>query len=245
VTFTVTAWNIRQGGGDRAQRIVEALEHLGTDIAVLGEWRATSPNRIAHRLAAAGYEHQIGEPDPAGGYAGLLVASKRPIRSGAIVYDDPTDGHRFQHVEVIGTLWVIGAAYIPGHEQDTDRKRRYWDFIVNSWAPRTAQPALLCGDLNTGLHYRDELGATLQCHDRHSQLEASGWRDAWIERNPRRRPPGTWFSPKYDNPFRLDHAILSPTAPRARRTDYPATIAGQAVLGQGGLSDHLPVVVQL
>ena len=82
-------------------------------------------------------------------------------------------------------------------------------------------------------------------HDQHRQLEAAGWRDAWIERNPRRRPPGTWFSPKYDNPFRLDHALLSPDAPRSRHVDYPSAIDGQNVLGRGGLSDHLPVVVKL
>lgn len=243
--FTVTAWNLRQGGGNRAQRIVDALGELGTDIAVLGEWRATSPNQIAKRLEDAGFEHQIDTPDPVGGYAGLLVASKRPIGSGAITYDDPVDGHRFQHIEVTGTKWTIGAAYIPGFERDTDRKRRYWDFLVETWAPQTTGAALLCGDLNTGQHYRDELGATLVCHEQHQRLEASGWRDAWIERNRTRRPPGTWFSPGYSNPFRLDHAILSPSAPRASHVDYPSTIAGENVLGTGGLSDHLPVVIRL
>ena len=245
MTITVTAWNIRQGGGDRAQRIVAALDHLGTDIAVLGEWRATSPNRIAERLADAGYEHQIGEPDPAGGYAGLLVASKRPIRSGAIVYDHPTDSHRFQHVEVDDTDWVIGAAYIPGHEQDTDRKRRYWDFIVDTWAPQTRSPpccaAISTPGCTTGTSSAPHCNATTGTASSRRPVGAMRGSNAIRER----RPPGTWFSPKYENPFRLDHAILSPAAPRARRVDYPTTIADETVLGKGGLSDHLPVVVQL
>lgn len=196
-------------------------------------------------MTDAGYERQIGKPDPVGGYAGLLVASKRPIQAGGIVYDDPTDGHRFQHIEVTGTPWVIGAAYIPAHERDTDRKRRYWDFIVNTRAPQTTQPALLCGDLNTGLHYRDELGATLQCQDRRSQLEASGWRDAWIEKNPRRRPPGTWFSPGYDNRSGSNMRFSARTLlePAASTTRPRSTT--KRVLGKGGMSDHLPVVVEL
>ncbi len=95
---------------------------------------------------------------------------------------------------------------------------------VNTWAPQIDQAHCSAGDLNTVLHYRDELGATLQCpHDQHAQLEAAGWRDAWIERNPTRRPLGTWFSPGYSNPFRFDHASLSPTAPRTRRRSTTRT----------------------
>lgn len=245
MTLTITAWNVRQGGGDQVQRIVQALEHLQTDIAVVSEWRATSPNGFTQLLAEAGYSHQVAEPDPSGGYASVLVASKRPITKGEVFYGDATDGHRFQHVDVLGTSWSIAAAYVPGFEHGSDRKERFWRFLLDRLGSDVANPTLLCGDLNTGLHYRDELGATFRSHQQQGELERAGWRDAWIERNPTQRPPGTWFSPQYNNPFRLDHALLSPAAPRAVSVDYPSAIAEEPVLGAGGLSDHLPLVVRL
>jgi exodeoxyribonuclease III len=242
VTLTVTAWNVRQGGGERAQRIVDAIATLQTDVAILSEWRANARNGLAARLEAAGFVHQVARPDPLGKYASILVASRRRIEVGPIVYTDVDDGHRFCHVVVDG--WSIGGAYIPGHEDWNDRKQRFWSFILATWAEQVAGPALLCGDLNTGLWYRDEPGATLCCHDQHAALEHAGWRDAWIERNRQARPPATWFSPT-GNGFRLDHALLSPNAPRSRRVDYPREIGDASVLGRGGLSDHLPLVISL
>jgi exonuclease III len=242
----VTAWNIRQGGGDRAQRIVDALVAVDTDVAVLGEWRATSPNRLVERLAEVGYVHTIQQPDPLGGYAAVLVASRVPIESGANVYADESEGHRFVEFRAAGIPHVIAGALIPAHESGTDRKDRFWQYVVEEWAPSVAhEPALLCGDLNTGLHYRDELGATIRCSDQMESLYRAGWRDGWIERNRSARPPATWYSPGYDNPFRLDHAILSPAAIRVRSVEYPTRIGDDDVLGPGGLSDHLPLVVTL
>lgn len=113
MSITVTAWNVRQGGGDRALRIIDALE---TDITILGEWRATSPNRLAERLAAAGYEHQPANPDPGGGYAGLLVASKRPVDPGpsAIsILETVTDSNILKSREPTGrSLELQGCASI-------------------------------------------------------------------------------------------------------------------------------------
>lgn len=242
----VTAWNIRQGGGDRAPRIVDALVATGADVAVLSEWRATSRNRLIDHLGNAGYVHTIERPDPEGGYAALLIASRLSIESGANSYLDVRDGHRFVEFRVTGVPHLIAGALIPGHESDNDRKASFWNYIVDEWAPSVGdEPALLCGDLNTGLHYRDELGATFTCSDQMESLYRGGWRDGWIERNRSSRPPATWYSPGYDNPFRLDHAILSPTAKRAQEVEYPTQIGDDQVLGPGGLSDHLPLVVTL
>ena len=242
----VTAWNIRQGGGDRVHRIVQSLVKLGTDIAILSEWRATSPNDIIGHLRSAGYAHCLERPDPDGGYAAVLVVSRVPIVPGENSYDDDGDGHRFVEFRITDTDHLIAGVLIPGHEPENDRKQRFWRYLVEQWAPTVSgSPALLCGDFNTGLHYRDELGATFECAEQLEAMYHAGWRDAWIERNQKSRPPATWFSPKYDNPFRLDHALLSPMSKRARHVNYPEGVSGQQVLGAHGLSDHRPIVITL
>lgn len=75
-------------------------------------------------------------------------------------------------------------------------------------------------------------------------LESRGWRDAWIERNRSTRPPGTRFSPNGGNPFRLDHAILSPAAKRAKSVDYPDMVGDRSVLEAPNVSDHLPLTIR-
>jgi exodeoxyribonuclease III len=244
---TVTAWNIRQGGGDRASRIVRSLVELDTDVAILSEWRATSPNDLISHLRNAGYVHCLEQPDPDGGYAAVLVASRVAISPGGNSYDDHGDGHRFVEFRITDTDHLIAGVLIPGHEPANDRKHvGSGEYLVEEWAPTVSgSPALLCGDFNTGLHYRDELGATFECAEQLAALYDAGWRDAWLERNRQSRPPATWFSPGYDNPFRLDHALLSPASKRARAVDYPSSIGGHQVLGTDGLSDHVPVVITL
>jgi hypothetical protein len=78
-----------------------------------------------------------------------------------------------------------------------------------------------------------------------SELQTRGWRDAWIERNPTSRPPASWWSPKFANPFRLDYALLSPVSPRPRKVEYLTEHAGTALTGKGALSNHAALLVDL
>jgi exonuclease III len=107
-------------------------------------------------------------------------------------------------------------------------------------------PTLLIGDLNTGLHYRDEPGATFDCSEAMVELQQRGWTDAWIEQGRGKRPPASWWSPGYKTPYRLDHALLSPVSSRATTVEYPTHLDGDRMLcGRGALSDHTPLVVTL
>lgn len=222
--------------------MAQAVRTVGPDVLMVTEYRHRAKHRLAERLAEIGLAHQIEDPDLAGNHTGMLTASRHPLTPGDVVFDSDTDNHRFRHVVVRG--WDVVSAYIPGKDAKANRKEKYWQFLVEQAGPVLAQrKCLITGDLNTGLHYRDELGATLVCANHMQALFEAGWRDAWVERNPRQRPPGTWIS-NTGNPFRLDHAFLSPAAPKAR-VDYPLTIGTETVWGRGGLSDHLPVVVRL
>ncbi len=240
----ITAWNILQGGGDRVSRILDALEVLNTDMAILGEWRSTSPNDVLGRIKARGFVHTIERPDPAGGYAAVLVASRRPFVLEPCAYVDDDDGHRFSALSIEGVS--VGAAYVPGSEPGKDRKKRFWEFLLSEWAPTVSgRPALLIGDLNTGKHYRDELGATFTCSEYLDHFEALGWRDAWIERNARTRPPATWTSSNGGNPFRLDHALVSASMPKPKAIEYPEIVGSVPIFGSPRISDHLPVTITL
>lgn len=243
MALKVVAWNVRQGGGGRAPRLADAVRTLSPDVVMISEYRHISRHGLAERLAAAGLGHQVESPDPRDGYTGMLICSRHQIDTGDVAFDSVTDGHRFCHFVVKG--WDLVSSYIPGMKAEANRKEKYWQFLVNEAGPALAERrCLIAGDLNTGLHYRDELGATLACSELMQELFDAGWRDAWVERNRIARPPGTWISTA-GNPFRLDHALLSPKSPRARNVDYPVVIGGEGVLGPGGLSDHLPVVISL
>ena len=240
----VLAWNVQQGGGNRIPRIVAAIESEVPDVVVISEPRAGGRNCIASRLEDAGYVEQQGGQDPSGSeYAALLIASRAPFEQGDVTFTSETDGHRFQHVTVDGVDLV--GLYIPGVGAPDKRKQKFWDFLVGEAAPQLiGRKAMLIGDLNTGLHYRDEPGATLHCSEQFQALLDAGWVDAWVDRNPKARPPGTWIS-NGDNPFRIDHALVSPVVARARSVAYPTEINGESVFGENRLSDHLPVVVEL
>ncbi len=165
-------------------------------------------------LSAAGFAHTIAQPDASGGYGAVLVASKFPIELRVdLCYDDPRDGNCFVPFDVGSTH--IGAALVPGSSSANAAKERFWKFLVEKWEPSVrSTPAILMGDLNIGLHYRDELGATFTCSEYMQQLDDASWTDGWIAKNRGKRPPGTWLSPKGRNPFRLDHAIFSPSTPK-------------------------------
>jgi exodeoxyribonuclease III len=241
----VVAWNIRQGGGKRCGGIVQALIKLGTDVAVISEYRHNDPWSMAEQLSTAGFSDQVLGADPMRGHAGLLIVSRLPLKTGDLVYRSDMDGHRFAHVTV--NEWHLCGAYIPGSEPPRERKPSFWRFLLDEVEPVLRDvPAVVIGDLNTGLHYRDEPGATLVCAAEMAEFEERGWRDGWISRNPLARPPATWWSPQAKTPYRLDHALVSPASPRLRHVDYPERLDdGTPFAGPGGLSDHLPLLSDL
>lgn len=250
----VVGWNVMQGGGLRAGRITAALVTVDAEVVVVSEHRASAP--LSRMLAEHGWVHQVGLPDPAGGYAAVLVASRRPLREVEPHYGGGGCGQRWVNVEVVGSGWVIAGALIPGfHREHPLRKKHFWDFVVSDFAPALAdRPTLLIGDLNTGLHGIDEKGSTLRCAEDMAALRKAGWVDVWHNLHPGERPPPTWWEPSKGNGFRLDHAFLSPSSPAAIEIDYPSHIDGVPTTRGGSpkavgetppLSDHVPVVVDL
>jgi exodeoxyribonuclease III len=254
----VVGWNVRQGGGaPRAPKLVAALISLAADVVVIGEYRPSSP--LSTLLVGRGWKHQVGMPDPTpGGNGAVLVVSRHPLREVEPRYLAPHAKHGWVNVEVVDSGWVVAGALIPGTDgrnpERRKKKEQFWNFVVSEFAPASAnRPTLLIGDLNTGLHGIDEKGATLVCAEDMAALRHSGWIDVWHALHPNGRPPPSWWSNR-GNPFRLDHAFLSPCSPAAVGIDYPAEIDGVPTTRAGApraatecppLSDHVPVVIDL
>src|SRR5256886_7919945 len=78
----VVAWNIRAGGGVRADAIARQLARWQPDVVALSEFRATPPSaRLAARLMASGLDHQLTTCDPRTLQRNaLLMASRWPLR---------------------------------------------------------------------------------------------------------------------------------------------------------------------
>src|SRR5207245_5144481 len=95
----VVAWNIRAGGGVRADAIARQLARWQADVVALSEFRATPPSaRLAARLAACGLAHQLATCDPRTMTRNaLLVASRWPLRRVRLSFAPPEcwRGHLF------------------------------------------------------------------------------------------------------------------------------------------------------
>ena len=79
----IVSWNIRAGGGVRAQEIADQLKDWMPDIVVLEEFRGTIPSReIAASLRQFGLKYQRVTVDPSRPMVNaLLVASRWPLRT--------------------------------------------------------------------------------------------------------------------------------------------------------------------
>ncbi|MEM9624305.1 MAG: endonuclease/exonuclease/phosphatase family protein, partial [Pseudomonadota bacterium] len=86
--FRLIAWNIRAGGGRRAEHIAQALAARKADAVILSEFRSTSASQlIAQRLAEHGLDQQYATTSevPPGRNA-LLIAARSPVQKVALQY---------------------------------------------------------------------------------------------------------------------------------------------------------------
>ena len=183
-------------------------------MAVLTEYRHPNGADFQAMLGDAGFGHQLTGPDESGGYAGTLIASRHPLRPGGVRLDVPEGSARWLHAVIDGIGWDVVGCLIPAASgaKGKDRKNSFWDAIITNAAQLGSRPCLITGDFNTGRHHIDETGATFHASDRFERMLDSGWVDGFRALHGDISAP-TWWSPGYNNGFRLDHAFLSPGSP--------------------------------
>lgn len=228
--------NVQHGGGRRHQRIVEAVDHLGPDIAVLSEFHGT-PRGLAllRKLADVGLPHHAWSVPANAAYPNAVaIASRKPIDATRQPISSELNGHRVLEAR-IGALDVVGV-YFPLAKP----KVAFWheEFLPFARTNLLGQRVIL-GDWNSGLHHIDEAGAVLHAADAFEEMSTMGWVDAWRRLHPDDREY-TWYSRPWNNGFRLDHAFLSPALlPALRGATYDHGIR------EAKVSDHSALIVDL
>ena len=201
--------SLMHGGGSRIDRIKDALEPYDADVLVLSEFR-NNPQGADLRgwLKAQGYRHQAAPEGPPG-LNTVLVAARHPFEAETFPerMSDPELGDFWQSVLLarFDSLNVFGL-YMPGE----DRKQPVFDFLLDLPERYLEEDSILIGEMNTGRHYEDEAGKTFASAHQLDALLGKGWVDAWRTRHPEVRE-FTWYSKPWNNGFRLDHALVSPS----------------------------------
>jgi len=223
-------WNIRHGGGNRAGAILAALRSQEADLVVLTEYRNNSQGeRLRRELSSCGLSNQAVTHAPAERNS-VLVAARESFR--ASVATDALAGYEhccirasFREVEVLALYFPLG-----------DAKGPLFDWLLQQKSVLSGS-AILLGDLNTGLHYLDERGATFDHADKFAALQRQGWVDLWRSRHPN-AGEFSWYS-AHGNGFRLDHALGSPgVQTRVRTVNYSHSER------EAGVSDHSILCVE-
>jgi exonuclease III len=242
----VVAWNIRAGGGIRADAIARQIARWQPDVAALSEFRATPPSvRLATRLAAGGLAHQLATCDPRTLHRNaLLIASRWPLRR-LRLRASPSDRCRWLLVAVDAPApLVVGTMHVPNRV--TGRKYPFLDAVLGCARRWRLGPALLIGDTNSGRRGLDEQVPAFNAREEGwiDALAGCGWVDAFRHLRVEARAY-TWYSPNGRNGFRIDQAFVN--APLLARLKDAAYVWGGAASRRrrDWLSDHAALVVDL
>ena len=237
----VVAWNIRAGGGIRAERIARQIHRWNADVVALSEFRATEAScRLAVALRAAGLSFQIttAREGPANA---LLVASRWPLRRVRLARA-PVEAGRWLTTRVDGPLpFLLGAMHVPNRIT-----RRKWPFLASVLT--CAQgfrggPALFVGDTNSGRRGLDEQVPAFNAIEEGwiDGLAGCGWQDAFRFLRPDARAY-TWHAPNGGNGFRIDQAFVN-AALLARLKDAAYVWGGPRRARRTALSDHAALLI--
>ena len=230
----VVSWNIRQGGGKRADSIAQELIGRSPDVLVLGEYMTGVSATLIEQLSAAGWtHHSIVEPPERLG--GVAILSRAPVERVPVPIGLESLGFRYQAVRIPALDLELRAIYAPLHQ---DPYREFWESALDSLEADSGRPVLVVGDLNMGASGIDSPAKDVFCDRFFRQLPGRGYSDLWRRTNGADAREYTWHGRV--NPYRLDHAFGSPAiVGRLVGCSYDHRVR------EAGLSDHSLLAVEL
>jgi exodeoxyribonuclease III len=240
------AWNIQNGGGARAARIVEEISAYDPDAVAVTEFRSGPGAGLSAALKEVGLVF-VETTGPAANQDGIAVFSRTPIarrRDGAV---PSRSSVRWLDIELpeygFGlAVFHVMAAGSGLRAPATQAKIRFWNAMLRAAEARLSEPFLFAGDWNTGAHGLDERGKTFVCDRHFARLSALGWIDLWRRHNPGANEY-TWYAKRSGvrgNGFRVDHVFATPSlAARVRACRYSHAER------EAGISDHSVVIVEV
>ena len=209
----IVSWNIRAGGGKRAEGILAQLLDWEPDIIGLCEFRGTPASQwLAEQLAGSGFQHQIDSTNsrhPAKN--ALLLASRYPLEAFDL-RGMPRIRERWILARINSPHPVsIGMMHIPNYTEPK-RKYPYMNAVLRLARAWQQGPAIFMGDTNCGKRGIDEENPLANVfkreHDWMEGMEKREWIDAFRHIAGDRRE-FTWYSHR-NNGFRLDQAFINP-----------------------------------
>ena len=225
----ILSWNIRQGGGSRIQKQVNALESEGPEIVILSEFRNNdSGSKIRLALLKAGYRYQN------------VSAALTNDNSAAIFSKLPCNQRLFPQSDEIFPHNVVCNDYdafsVFGMYLPHKKKHKLFDFLLTEISQ--GKPAILAGDFNTGKNHIDQKGNSFWYEEKLFALEKQDYVDAFRHKHGSVQEY-SWYSHQ-GNGYRYDHTYLHKSLlPILTDCVYLHDWREQ------GLSDHSPMLLSL
>lgn len=219
--------NIRHGGGQRVGKLLDYLLASGADVLAISKFRrGATGDALCAGLTAGGYAHCLIPPSNRGENAVLLATrdQSEPLPLAA----PQGEQHRLIGANVDGI--AVQAVYMSLGEAKLP--------LFEHFLRQRPSQAVLIGDFNTGLHFKDEAGATFTAADSFAAKSEIGWVDALRHFNGDDAFEPSWLSPR-GNGFRLDHAFVAQDiANRVVSCRYDH-------LTRPALTDHSALIVEI
>ena len=245
----IVSWNIRAGGGRRAEGILAQLLQWRPNIICLNEFRATPASQwLAASLAEAGFGYQqssVSTKTPAKN--ALLLASQFPLQQLRLA-QMPKNAQRWL-LASIDTQPPITLGLMPVPNYTTPKlKYPYLNSLLRMVKSWDSGPALLLGDSNCGKRGIDEEKPSpprfQREHDWIVGMERRGWADSFRQLHGDRREY-SWYSHR-NNGFRLDYAFACPRlTPALSEARYVWGVSDEEPDRREGLSDHAALLLEL
>ena len=197
---TIITWNLRHGGGNRVEKIIDTLQqHSNATTIVLTEFRNNdNAPKMQTALADLGFIHQYTTTADAKKNS-VLIASKEKYSSKTF----PELGDHSQRViKVSNNDYSLYGCYFPGN----DDKKYVFDFLLKEIKSNPTEKIIITGDINTGKHFIDEKGATFFHADYLDKIENENLYDAWRHIHNDKKE-FTWYS-NVGIGFRIDHFFV-------------------------------------
>lgn len=193
----ILSWNIRQGGGSRLKKIRTYLNLSGAKILVLSEFRNNmSGLNLRHSLLLNGFRFQAVSHAKMDANS-VLIASKLPFNSALFPNSDAEYSANVIMAEF--DVFQLYGCYLP-HK----KKHKLFDLLLNQ--TKEGKPAIITGDLNSGINGLDQKGDSFWYEDEMKALHEQGMKDAFREKNGDVKEY-SWLSPQ-GNGYRYDHFLV-------------------------------------
>ncbi|MEM7386003.1 MAG: endonuclease/exonuclease/phosphatase family protein [Verrucomicrobiota bacterium] len=208
----ILSWNLLQGGGRRREAIIENVTSHHPDIFAIQEFRSSGGPPLVDALYDHGLTHFHAPAAPSPTVNTPAIASRWPFD---VIRTFPAEGEqpRFLHLRFDKPDAKVDLDVIVLHLPHKKEQVAVFDALNALPASLRHGSALLIGDFNCGIPFKDSESRTFENTRHFQQLLRDGWIDAWRKRYPQDRE-FSWISTK-------KNSATAMTTPSSLRPSIP------------------------